>query len=277
MAAPSATPGLAMNPTPDQATAPPGTGPRTGTDTRKETGQKAAPAISNPSFPPGMAMAGPAPGIAPPPAPIAPAGPAAMAANPPPFAPADQRRPDPPDLRSRPSQPVALPTLQPVADLPLPPPPRAEVGPTQTTPPAPAPTPLPDLVARQILPNLGTPGAVSVILAPAELGTLQFEVSPRGDALHLHLIVEEPATLDLLRRQGDQILAELRQAGFANASLSFAASDGQTGGGSRHGPQGEPPPPPASQGPTHDLATHDPAPRDSASRALGPGTLDLRL
>ena len=94
----------------------------------------------------------------------------------------------------------------------------------------PIPTPLPDLVTRQILPNIGNPGSVSVTLSPIELGTLRFEVTPRGDGLHLHLTVDAPATLDLLRRQGDQILAELRQAGFAQTSLSFAPGGGQTGG-----------------------------------------------
>lgn len=136
------------------------------------------------------------------------------------------------------------------------------------------PTALPDLVIRQILPNIGSTGAVSVTLAPVELGTLRFEVTSRGEGLHLHLMVDAPATLDLLRRQGDQILAELRQAGFAQASLSFAPGGGQSGAGSPGGDAqsggagGDASPPPAQRS--------DPTPLHRPA-AQGLGLLDLRL
>jgi hypothetical protein len=70
---------------------------------------------------------------------------------------------------------------------------------------------------------------VVLTLAPEELGTLCFLVRETEQGLHLHLTVDQPATLDLLRRQGDQILSELRQSGFQNASFSFAGNDGQQG------------------------------------------------
>jgi flagellar hook-length control protein FliK len=136
----------------------------------------------------------------------------------------------------------------------------------------PRPTAAPDLITRQILPRIGMPGAVSVTLAPVELGTLQFEVTLKGDMLHLHLVVEQPATLDLLRRQGDQMIAELRQAGFGQASLSFASSDGQSGQNAR----GDDPPPQQAR-PAATLSTPlrapDPAPRPTPTT----GSLDLRL
>ncbi|MCZ8334247.1 MAG: flagellar hook-length control protein FliK [Rhodobacteraceae bacterium] len=135
------------------------------------------------------------------------------------------------------------------------------------------PTPVPDLVARQILPNLGTTGAVTVTISPVELGTLVFEVSPRADGLHLHLTVEMPATLDLLRRQGDQILAELRQAGFANASLSFAGQDGQPGTDPQQRQAGNDRTSDAAPEPS----PQPPGPLPPRSLTATPGTLDLRL
>ncbi|WP_158241768.1 flagellar hook-length control protein FliK [Tabrizicola sp. TH137] len=187
--------------------------------------------------------------------------------------------------RPAPAPPALASATAPPADMPDPallPLARSEGGITLPAPePAPRglPTSLPDLVPRHILPGIGSPGVVTVTLAPAELGTLQFEVTQRGDSLHLHLSVAEPATLDLLRRQGDQMLAELRQAGFANASLSFAGNDGQPGPDARGGesrggdPRGEgqrtAPPTAAAEPPE----TRGPAP----PRAMAPGTLDLRL
>lgn len=60
-----------------------------------------------------------------------------------------------------------------------------------------------------------------LILAPEELGKLRLEIVTQDDRLTIRLFAERPDTLDLLRRQGDLLLAELRQAGFAQSSLSF--------------------------------------------------------
>lgn len=105
-----------------------------------------------------------------------------------------------------------------------------------------------------------TDGPVTVTLSPADLGTLRFEILQNADSLHLHLVVDEPGTLELLRRHGDQLISDLRQSGFANASLSFdgqgakSGSDGR-GEGARYAPPAQradsgdglfaPPPPPA--------------------------------
>lgn len=142
-----------------------------------------------------------------------------------------------------------------------------------TRPESQQPTAPPDLVTRHILPQIGVPGTVSVTLAPAELGTLQFEVTQRGDGLHLHLIVDQPATLDLLRRQADQMLAELRQAGFAQTSLSFASTDSQTGDQTANHRHSDDPPPAASPPGAERSGPISPPPRLTAL----PGTLDLRL
>lgn len=191
--------------------------------------------------------------------------------------------------RPAPSAPMgpspAVPIAMPVSDSVLSPLPRIDGGSGQPgTAPATQspPTALPDLVVRQVLPNLAAPGAVSVTLAPVDLGLLQFEVTQRGDSLHLHLTVEMPATLDLLRRQGDQMIAELRQAGFANASLSFAANDGQAGNGQTgngqagHGHPGSD----GRNAPMTPVRTAQPPPQDLAPSSplrASVGTLDLRL
>lgn len=73
-------------------------------------------------------------------------------------------------------------------------------------------------------------GPVTLTLSPEELGTLRFVVRETENGIHLHLTVDQPATLDLLRRQGDLLISDLRQAGFHNASLSFAGQEGQSNG-----------------------------------------------
>lgn len=193
--------------------------------------------------------------------------------------PLDPRRPEP----SAPPKPSVVHTALPsVIDPHLPPMPRIDGGSGQSGTPSATlspPTALPDLMARQILPNLATPGVVSVTLTPIDLGTLQFEVTPKGDSLHLHLTVDLPATLDLLRRQGDQLIAELRQAGFANATLSFAASDGHPGNShSGQGqPQGEGRYPPLAKAPTLSPSPEDRAPEIHHPLRAPSGALDLRL
>ena len=62
-------------------------------------------------------------------------------------------------------------------------------------------------------------------LAPEELGKLRFEIATQDDRLTVRLYAERPETLDLLRRQSDVLLAELRQAGYAQSSLSFGSWD----------------------------------------------------
>ena len=105
------------------------------------------------------------------------------------------------------------------------------------------------------------------MLRPDDLGALRFELTRTAEGLHIHLAVDQPATLDLLRRHSDQILAEMRASGFAGTSLSYS------GGGQDTSPRGgsSPPqaaayiPPDPSPTPTHPV-------RGSASCGL-----DLRL
>lgn len=116
---------------------------------------------------------------------------------------------------------------------------------------------------------------VTLKLSPAELGTLRFEILQRDQGLHLHLSVDQPAALDLLRRQGDQLLAELRQSGFPGATLSFAGSFAGGGGQDAPASQGNPSPAPRQ---SPDQAPQAAALPPSAARPSAQSTsLDLRL
>lgn len=82
----------------------------------------------------------------------------------------------------------------------------------------------PQQLAAQILPMAQSAqnGPVEVVLNPAELGHLRFEIHQKGEHVQVVLTAERPETLDLLRRYADQLTAEFRHAGFAGASLSFS-------------------------------------------------------
>jgi flagellar hook-length control protein FliK len=67
-------------------------------------------------------------------------------------------------------------------------------------------------------------GPVTVTLSPEDLGALRFEMHGKGDAVHIALTVERPETLDMLRRNAEQLIGEFRQAGFAAASFSFSGA-----------------------------------------------------
>lgn len=115
---------------------------------------------------------------------------------------------------------------------------KSEVAPLQSAQ-TPVAAPLPHLpttpahLAAQILPHshAAKTGPIEVLLNPAELGHLRFEIHQKGEHVQVVLTAERPETLDLLRRNGDQLALEFRNAGFSGASLSFGqwgrSSDGQ--------------------------------------------------
>ncbi|MDT8858000.1 flagellar hook-length control protein FliK [Paracoccaceae bacterium Fryx2] len=112
-------------------------------------------------------------------------------------------------------------------------------------------------------------GPVELTLAPEELGRLRMTLHQDGDSIRVTLLVERAETLDLLRRHGDQLWQEFRQAGFTGGSLSFGQWGGQ--GTRNHPPQSADAPP-------------DPAPHASAAppaatpaRTVGDTGLDLRM
>ena len=64
-------------------------------------------------------------------------------------------------------------------------------------------------------------GPVDVSLAPEELGKLTISIKQEGNFVHVTLTAERPETLDLMRRNANDLVADLRQTGFSGASLSF--------------------------------------------------------
>lgn len=188
-----------------------------------------------------------------------------------PLAPTDPRAPVPsletrPDVRS--------------ADLTDPPPSPLSAEDAPVTPPLPpglaslstpsSPTPALTAQVAQDLHAIAAraeDGTVTVQLQPEELGRLHFHITRTAEGLHIHLAVDQPATLDLLRRHGDALLGDLRLDGFAGTTLSFA---GNAPGDDRPAPPPDPPP------------EAEPAPRIASFPPLPPGartsgTLDLRL
>lgn len=96
---------------------------------------------------------------------------------------------------------------------------------------APSPAPAPAHLNAQILPHAQAAqnGPVEIVLNPAELGHLRFEIRPKGDQVQVILSAERPETLDMLRRNGEQLVQELRGAGFSGASISYGQWGGQWG------------------------------------------------
>jgi hypothetical protein len=64
-------------------------------------------------------------------------------------------------------------------------------------------------------------GATELSLSPIELGQVKFQIHQTGDSVRVVLSAEKSETLDLLRRNSEQLLQEFKQAGFSGASLSF--------------------------------------------------------
>jgi len=82
--------------------------------------------------------------------------------------------------------------------------------------PAPLAATLSDLLLRR------ADGPVELTLSPEELGRVRLSLSPDGDGLHVTVQVERGDTLDLLRRNSDLLLQEIRAQGFSGATFSFS-------------------------------------------------------
>lgn len=122
-------------------------------------------------------------------------------------------------------------------------------------------------------------GVTDVALSPEELGRVQVTVQTDAhnpDRVVLFLTFDRPETLDLFRRNLDQLTEAMHAAGFAQAEIGLGSSgpDGGTGSGGRS--PNEPPPQPdplsALDRPSGGPATG----RTDRAAALGSG-LDLRL
>ncbi|MEO8240663.1 MAG: flagellar hook-length control protein FliK [bacterium] len=108
---------------------------------------------------------------------------------------------------------------------------------------------------------------VEIVLDPAELGKVRFELTTVNDRVQVNLSVERGETLDLLRRNADSLRAEFRDAGFDGSSLNFSHWN-------QRSPDSKPPTTPADDA-TFDMPdAATPAPLRLNSTGKG---LDLRL
>jgi hypothetical protein len=114
------------------------------------------------------------------------------------------------------------------------------------------------------------PTRIELVLTPEDLGSLRFEIQPKGDELLITLSAERPETRDLMRKHSADLLAELREAGFQGGTLSFGEwSDRQPDQS-----PGPPPPETETSPPTNTATVLKPP---SAIKPAASGGLDLRF
>jgi hypothetical protein len=126
---------------------------------------------------------------------------------------------------------------------------------------------LPETIAKACASASGDE-PVELLLDPAELGRLRFEMTTTGDRVQVNLSVERGETLDLLRRNVDVLRNEFREAGFDASTLTFGqwgkSGDGET-------------PTARSPIPDDDLPAKDPAAQPTSIRTPSDQGLHLRI
>jgi hypothetical protein len=106
---------------------------------------------------------------------------------------------------------------------------------------------------------------IEVRLDPEELGRVRITVHPREAGLLIALAVERPETLDLLRKNADELMSNLQDFDLSGATLEFSQdSDGPPADTKQDSPKEEP---------IHFSAT----PQATGARPPSDGRLDLRL
>lgn len=124
-------------------------------------------------------------------------------------------------------------TWQPASPLP------ATAVPSGQIPVAAVASQLPVLVAQIVHTATGKAGPVTEIaLSPEELGRVRLSFRPHDadpDRIVVMMTFDRPEAMDLFRRHADQLLAEIRAAGFSGADLGFAQSGTQDDGQDRRG------------------------------------------
>ncbi|MZQ90293.1 hypothetical protein GVY41_14500 [Frigidibacter albus] len=110
---------------------------------------------------------------------------------------------------------------------------------------------------------------VELTLSPEELGRVRLTLSTSEAGLVLSVTAERPETLDLMRRNIDQLARDFRELGFTDLSFSFTQQDRRP----QTDPQAILPPGPAPSGPAAAAAPVPPAPHRPAAN----GGLDLRI
>ncbi|MFN4129193.1 MAG: flagellar hook-length control protein FliK [Paracoccaceae bacterium] len=130
----------------------------------------------------------------------------------------------------------------------------------------------PQQLAQSIIHCVGAggDGLIELTLKPEELGHVRFDITSTGDRLTVVLFVERPEAMDLFRRHGEQLLNELRLAGFTQPSLSFGDWS------QRNARSGASPPRPNDTAPP-DINGEAVSATSATQRAAASGRLDMRL
>jgi hypothetical protein len=84
-------------------------------------------------------------------------------------------------------------------------------------------------VVRQVadqIPRLSQTGTVEIALSPEELGSVRMQMVQGESGLTVVVQAERPETLDLMRRNIDQLAQDLAEAGYENTAFEFADGDG---------------------------------------------------
>ncbi|MFW2545327.1 flagellar hook-length control protein FliK [Primorskyibacter sp. 2E107] len=87
----------------------------------------------------------------------------------------------------------------------------------------------PTMVLRQIMDQIPrlSEGKIEVRLSPEELGHVRMHMTPGEQGMTVHIQADRPETLDLLRRNIDQLARDLAEAGYETANFSFGEGTGQ--------------------------------------------------
>lgn len=80
---------------------------------------------------------------------------------------------------------------------------------------------------------------VELLLSPEELGRVRMTLSAEGGTLALAIQADRPETIDLMRRNIDQLARDFRDLGFTDISFSFGQGDFSPGKGREAGEPGD--------------------------------------
>jgi hypothetical protein len=138
-----------------------------------------------------------------------------------------------------------------------------------------APTRALPAVAIQALPALlvrlssapDSPATITLTLSPEELGRIFISMTPDGDQMRMTLSADRAETLDLLRRNADQLWSEMQDEGFSGGSLDF----------DWHGQDRAQPAPKEKAAATPDLDAPLAVGGHPQRRSHGLGALDIRI
>lgn len=77
--------------------------------------------------------------------------------------------------------------------------------------------------------------SVEIRLSPEELGTVRLQMVHGGNSMTVHITADRPETLDLMRRNIEDLARDLAEAGYEGAEFTFGeGGDGGRGDGRRH-------------------------------------------